>query len=277
MQRQHNCTEVNQGVPSAMKAIESLDKLRPAQIGASEWRARLELAACYRLFDFLGWTEMIYNHITLRVAGGGDDNPHYLINPFGLHYTEVTATNLVKIDKLGNKLDSNSYPVNPAGFVIHSAVHAARHDAHCVMHTHTTAGMAVACKQEGLRYDNFYTASCYGRVAYHDFEGVTTDSDECPRLVASLGNKDILILRNHGLLVTGTTVASALKTLWVLQRGCEVQLAADGLRGPNIAIAQSVLDAYPAQSKPVAMGQPEGQMMFEGILRRAGIQFQDLI
>jgi ribulose-5-phosphate 4-epimerase/fuculose-1-phosphate aldolase len=261
----------------AMKTIESLDRLRPAQMSLDEWRARLELAACYRLFDFLGWTEMIYNHITLRVAGGSDDNPHYLINPFGLHYTEVTASNLVKIDKLGNKQDDNPYPVNPAGYVIHSAVHAARHDAHCVMHTHTTAGMAVACKQDGLRYDNFYTASCYGRVAYHDFEGVTTDTDECPRLVSSLGDKDILILRNHGLLVTGPSVAGALKTLWTLQRGCEVQLAADGLRGANIPIKQSVLDAYPALSKPVAMGLPAGQLMFEGILRRANIHFQDLV
>lgn len=260
-----------------MKAIESLDAMRPARMSVEEWRARLELAACYRLFDFLGWTEMIFNHITLRVPGGTDANPHFLINPFGLHYTEVTASNLVKIDQAGNKIDPNPYPVNPAGYVIHSAVHAARHDALCVMHTHTTAGMAIACKEEGLRYDNFYTASCYGDVAYHDFEGITTDVDECPRLVASLGDKNILILRNHGLLVTGPSVAGALMTLWTLQRGCEVQLAADGLRGPNRPIGQSVLDAYKRLSAPVSMGLPPGQMMFEGILRRAGIRFADLV
>lgn len=260
-----------------MNALESLNHLRPTGMTVAEWRARLELAACYRLFDFLGWTEMIFNHITLRVDGGSDDNPHYLINPYGLHYTEVNARNLVKLDKLGNKLDDNPHPVNPAGFVIHSAVHGARHDAHCVMHTHTTAGMAVACKEEGLRFDNFYSANCFGRVAYHDFEGISTNTDECPRLVASLGDKEILILRNHGLLVTGNSVPEALHTLWTLQRGCEVQLASDGLRGANRPVPESVLRAIPAQRIPVQLGKRPGELMFEGILRRAGIRYEDLV
>jgi len=260
-----------------MQALESVDHLCPGSISLEEWHLRLELAACYRLFDYLGWTELIFNHITVRVPGGTEDNPHYLINPFGLHYAEVTAQNLVKIDIRGNKIDDNPYPVNPAGFVIHSAVHAARADAHCVMHTHTTAGMAVACKAQGLRHDNFYSAMFTGQVAYHDFEGITTNPDESERLVASLGDRNVLILRNHGLLVAGEQVPEAFKRLWSLQRACEVQLAADSASGPNIAIADSVLANIEQQSKPMRMGGRSGQLEFDGICRRAGIRYADLV
>ena len=159
---------------------------RPADISAEEWALRLELAACYRLFAHLGWSEMIFNHITLRVPGA---EPHFLINPYGLHYSEVTARNLVKIDLAGAVIGESAYPINPAGFVIHSAIHANRPDAHCIIHTHTTAGIAVACKKEGLAFDNFYSAQFWGRVAYHDFEGVTTDLAEQQRLVASLAQR----------------------------------------------------------------------------------------
>ena len=191
-----------------------------------ETDARRELAACYRLFDHLGWTEAIFNHITLRV-GGADGPARYLINPFGLHYAEVTAANLVCIDIDGRIVGEATYPVNPAGFVIHGAIHAARADAHCVMHVHTTAGSAVACKASGLRHDNFYSAMLWGQVGYHEYEGVTTSQEERPRLVAALGDKYYLILRNHGLLVAGPTVAEAFQRLWTLQRACEVQLASD--------------------------------------------------
>jgi ribulose-5-phosphate 4-epimerase/fuculose-1-phosphate aldolase len=245
----------------------------PPDIDPAEWAARVELASCYRLFDFLGWTEMIFNHLTLRVDGGEASNPHYLINPFGLHYSEVTAHNLVKIDCAGRVIDAGNGGgrVNPAGTVIHSAVHAARADAHCVMHTHTTAGMAVACKREGLRHDNFYSAMLYGRVAYHDFEGVTTDAAESARLVASLGACDVMVLRNHGLLTTGVDVASAFMTLWIAQRACEVQMAADGMRGDNLPIANPVLERIPAQREPMRQGRSHGAPVFEAMLRRAGI------
>ena len=245
----------------------------PTGIDAAEWTARVELAACYRLFDFLGWTEMIFNHLTLRVDGGEAANPHYLINPFGLHYSEVTARNLVKIDCTGRVIDAGNGGgrVNPAGTVIHSAVHAARADAHCVMHTHTTAGMAVACKRGGLRHDNFYSAMLYGRVACHDFEGVTTDTAESARLVASLGACDVMILRNHGLLTTGLDVASAFMTLWIAQRACEVQMAADGMRGDNLPIATDILQRIPAQREPMRQGRSHGAPVFEAMLRRAGI------
>src|ERR1041385_4181776 len=148
---------------------------RRNDISPEEWALRVELAACYRIFAHIGWTELIYNHITLRVPGPAR---HFLINPFGLHYSEVTASNLVKIDLDGNIIGRSDWGINPAGYVAHSAVHAVRHDAHCIMHTHTTAGMAVACSQGGLEYTNFYSAQLYGLIAYHDFEGVTVDTDE---------------------------------------------------------------------------------------------------
>src|SRR5215510_12341991 len=175
-------------------------KLESQRFSAAEWKLRVDLAACYRIFDHLGWIEMIFNHITVRVPG---PEKHFLINPFGLTYREVTASDLVKIDIDGNPVGHNAYPVNPAGFIIHAAIHGNREDAHCVMHTHTTTGIAVACKTAGLSHDNFYGAQLTGRVAYHDFEGVTVHPDEQPRLLASIGDKHLVILRHHGLLALG--------------------------------------------------------------------------
>lgn len=258
-----------------MDAHDNVMKARPAGMDEAEWAARLELAACYRLFDHLGWTEMIFNHLTLRVPG---PQPLFLINPYGLHYSEVTASNLVKVDLDGRKVDDNPHPINPAGFVIHAAVHRARPDAHCVMHTHTTAGIAVACKAGGLSTDNFYGAQFFGRVAYHDFEGVTTDLAEQERLVASLGNKDVMILRNHGLLVTGPHVPGTYLEMWALQRACEVQLAADSMAGPNQHVPESVLRAIPRQRQAMSVGQARaGERVFQAILRRAGIRLEDVV
>ncbi|MEO7337993.1 MAG: class II aldolase/adducin family protein [Caldimonas sp.] len=250
------------------------DAARPASIEAGEWGQRLELAACYRLFAHLGWTEMIFNHITLRVAG---PEPHFLINPYGLHYSEVTARNLVKIDIRGNVIGESAYPVNPAGFVIHGAIHEHRPDAHCVIHTHTTAGIAVACKKEGLTFDNFYSAQFWNRVAYHDFEGITTDLSEQERLVASLGKADVMILRNHGLLVIGASVPEAFMESWSLQRACEVQVASGSMPGPNHSIPEAVLRAVPAQRKPMQAGHSRPyQPVFDAMLRVAGIRREDL-
>jgi ribulose-5-phosphate 4-epimerase/fuculose-1-phosphate aldolase len=240
----------------------------PAEAGA-----RRELAACYRLFDYLGWTEMIFNHITLRVDSGAGGPPHYLINPFGLHYSEVTAANLVKIDVEGRDLDASGHLVNQAGFVIHGAIHAARADAHCIMHVHTTAGCAVACKESGLRHDNFYSAAFYGDVGYHDYEGVTTGVEERPRLVQALGDKRSLVLRNHGLLVVGATLPEAFQRLWMLQRACEIQLASDGGLGPNRTIPTEVLERVPAtRAKMNVDREGNARKMFDAMLRRAGIR-----
>lgn len=235
---------------------------------ASESLLRNDLAACYRLFDWLGWTELIFNHITVRVPGG--ERPQYLINPFGLHYAEVTPENLVRIDLDGHSDSGSQARVNRAGFVIHSALHAARDDAHCIMHVHTTAGCAVASKEQGLRHDNFYSAMLYEDVAYHDYEGVTTNLDEQPRLVASLGRCNHLILRNHGLLVVGPDIPTAFNRLWVLQRACEIQLASDAGAGANRAIAASVLQQVPG-TRVAGRGEVQ-RRVFDAMLRRAGIR-----
>jgi ribulose-5-phosphate 4-epimerase/fuculose-1-phosphate aldolase len=238
-------------------------------ISSQEQQARVQLASCYRLFDWLGWTELIFNHITVRVPGTGDGAPEYLINPFGLHYAEVTPDNLVKISIDGTVLDGSAHEVNRAGFVIHSALHAARRDAHCVMHVHTTAGCAIACKEEGLRHDNFYSAMLYEDLAYHDYEGVTTNLEEQPRLVRSLGARNHLILRNHGLLALGSTLPTAFNRLWVLQRACEIQLASDAGAGPNRVIADEILRKVPETR--VAGQSTTHQLIFDALLRRAGI------
>ncbi|HUR89495.1 MAG TPA: class II aldolase/adducin family protein [Ramlibacter sp.] len=233
-----------------------------------EWAARVQLAACYRIFDLLGWTEMIYNHITLRLPASvtGADK-QFLINPFGLHYSEVTASNLLKIDVKGNKLDDNPWPVNPAGFTVHSAIHENVDGAHCVMHTHTTTGLAVASTKEGLAQNNFYSAQLHDMVAYHDFEGITVHGDECPRLLNNMGGKPVLILRNHGLLSWGPTIALAFVRLWTLQRACDVQVAQATL-GAAIPVSEAVAiktthDSFQWEAKFGA-----GQDVFDALVRR---------
>ncbi len=201
-----------------------------------EWKARIGLAACYRIVAMLGWTELIYNHITLRLPG---PDKHFLINPFGLHYTEVCASNLVKIDLAGNVIGESAWPVNPAGFTVHAAIHDGIPGAHCVMHTHTTAGMAVACSAGGLSPSNFYSAMLHDKVAYHDFEGITVRPDEGPRLVRAIGGRPAVILRNHGLLSWAETVPLAFTILWTLNRACEIQLASMAM-GPVIDIPEDI-------------------------------------
>jgi len=189
----------------------------------TERKARVELAACYRIFDMLGWDQLIFNHITSRVPG---PEVCFLINPFGLHYREITASSLLLIDSEGNPLRESRWPVNRAGFVIHSALHASQPEAHCVMHTHTTSGMAVACLKDGLSPHNFYGAMLQGQIAYHDFEGISVEPGERERLVKDIGDKRAVLLRNHGLLAWGPSVPQAFLTLWTLQRACDVQIAA---------------------------------------------------
>ena len=188
----------------------------------AERKARVELAAAYRVFDMLGWVEMIFNHITVRVPG---PELRFLINPFGLHYREVTASSLVLIDAEGNPLRESKWPVNRAGFVIHSAIHSSIPKAHCVMHTHTTNGCAVAGLKDGLSPHNFYSAMLHGQVAYHEFEGITVEPGEKERLVRDIGDKPAVILRNHGLLAWGPSVPEAFMMLWTLQRACDIQIA----------------------------------------------------
>ncbi|HOB67713.1 class II aldolase/adducin family protein [Ottowia sp.] len=241
---------------------------RAARIPPDEWTARVQLAACYRIFALLGWTEMIYNHITLRLpdsVSGGEK--HFLINPFGLHYNEVTARNLVKVNLAGEVLDGSPHPINPAGFVLHSTIHGGVDGAHCVMHTHTTAGVAVAALASGLSQSNFYSAQLHGMVAYHDFEGITIHAEEGPRVLASIGAKQAVILRNHGLLSWGQTLPLAFAVLWTLQRACEIQLATQSMGAPlpvpEAVAAKCTRDAL--QFDPKHGG---GQDVFDALVRQ---------
>lgn len=206
----------------------------------AEWQARQQLAACYRIFAHYGWDELIYTHISLRVPG--EDNA-FLINPFGLMYSEVTASNLLKIDIDGNKLTDSNYPVNRAGFVQHSLFHRHVDDAHCIIHTHTTAGMAVASTQEGLTPTSFYAGFFVGQVAYHDFEGVTINDEEGPRFLKDLGGKRFMILRNHGLLVMADTVPAAFFRYFMFERACQIQIATRQA-GTPLNIPQHVIDSH---------------------------------
>jgi len=257
---------------TAQLQVETGRDVRPATMSQAEWDARIELAACYRIFNRLGWVELIFNHITARVP---DEDGHLLINPYGLMYREVTASNLVKIDLDGNILGHSDWPVNAAGLVIHSAVHAARPDTHCVMHTHTTAGSAVACLRDGLDWNNFYAAQIYHQVAYHDFEGITVDPDEKPRLVADLGDRNLMILRNHGLLALGASVPSAFTALWTLQRACEIQLAAQQTGQPLQPVAEQAALQSSREALQFTKGVDAGREVFDALWRALDRDEQD--
>jgi ribulose-5-phosphate 4-epimerase/fuculose-1-phosphate aldolase len=207
----------------------------------AEWAARQELAACYRLFDMHGWAESIYNHITVGVPG---EHGAFLINPFGLHYREVTASNLIKIDIDGNKIDEhNPWHVNRAGFVQHSLFHRELDDVHAIIHTHTTATMAVCAYEGGLEPTNFYACNFMGHLSYHDFEGVTVRDEEGERLLKNLGKNRVLMLRNHGPVVMGKTLPEAYFKYWVLQRACEIQVATYGM-GKPIMVSEDVIKVH---------------------------------
>lgn len=189
----------------------------------AEWEARVNLAACYRLVARNGWDDLIYTHISAAVPG---PKKHFLINPYGMLFSEITASSLVKVDLDGNIVSESEYKINPAGFTIHSAVHAARDDVKCVLHLHTNAGVAVSAQKQGLLPISQTALVLYNDVAYHDYEGIALDLSERERLVAHLGQKNVLILRNHGTLTVGHTVASAYVRMFFLERACQMQIAA---------------------------------------------------
>jgi ribulose-5-phosphate 4-epimerase/fuculose-1-phosphate aldolase len=208
--------------PASSPAIKVVKSVRE-QVSAEEWQTRVDLAACYRLTAMYGMTEMIANHISCRVP---DSHDHFLINPYGMLYEEIDASCLIKVDLDGNTIfNASDYGVNAAGFVIHSAIHMARHDVDCVAHTHTPAGMAVSAMECGL-LPLAQTSMRFLHIAYHDFEGIADDVDERARLVRDLGDHEAMILRNHGLLVVGRTVPAAFNVLFRLERACQVQIMA---------------------------------------------------
>ena len=228
-----------------------------------EWLARVQLAAAYRIVAHLGWAELIYNHISLRVPG---EAGRFLMNPFGLHYTEVCASNLIKTDAQGTLHSDSRWPLNPAGITFHGAIHDTLPEAHCVMHVHTTATMAVCALDAGLSYTNFYAAQLYSKVAYHDFEGITVHADERQRILASAAGKPLLLMRNHGPVAIGFSLANAFGLMWLLQRACEIQVASQSL-GPLKAIAEPVLLACVRDSLQFDPRYGAGQDAFDALQR----------
>jgi ribulose-5-phosphate 4-epimerase/fuculose-1-phosphate aldolase len=192
-------------------------------VSAEEWQTRVDLAACYRLVAMHGWSDLVFTHISARLPG---PEHHFLINPYGLMFDEITASSLVKVDLQCNKLIDSPFPVNPAGFVIHSSVHEARDDAHCVIHTHTRAGVAVSAQKCGILPISQQSTFVLASLAYHGYEGVAFRDDEKPRLQADLGQANFLVLRNHGLLVAGRTIPDAFLAMYTFEAACQIQLAA---------------------------------------------------
>ncbi len=193
------------------------------KVSKEEWQIRTDLAATYRLVAHHGWSDMIFTHISARIPG---PEHHFLINPYGMTFDEITASSLVKIDVDGNKVMESPHPVNPAGFTIHSAIHMAREDAQAVIHVHTADGVAVSCQAHGLLPISQHAMLVHADIAYHDYEGVALNHDERPRLVNDLGTKNIFILRNHGTLTVGQTCADAFLRLYNLERACTIQVKA---------------------------------------------------
>jgi ribulose-5-phosphate 4-epimerase/fuculose-1-phosphate aldolase len=211
-------------------------------VSAEEWRLRCDLAACYRLVALYAWTDLVFTHISARLPGV---DHQFLINPYGLLFEEVTASSLIRVDQAGNKLNDSPFSVNPAGFVIHSAVHAAREDVYCVLHTHTRAGVAVSAQKGGVLPISQQSTFVLSSLGYHNYEGVALRDEEKPRLQADLGTANFLMLRNHGLLTVGRTVADAFLAMYIFEATCQIQLAAQG-GGELITVDPKILDGAAA-------------------------------
>jgi ribulose-5-phosphate 4-epimerase/fuculose-1-phosphate aldolase len=232
---------------------------------AEEWRLRCELTDFYHLVDFLGWTEMIFNHISVRLP---HKDHHYLVNPFGLNYYEVTPENLIKVGVDGSLIEPSEWYPNPAGFALHGAIPQARADVGCVAHTHTTAQSAVAMKQGGLDHNNFYGAQLYGRVGYHDFEGITLYPEERERMLASLGPHHVLVMRNHGVAVCERDIPTTFMLLWTVQRAAEVQCQAGSMSGDNTLVSEDVKQRCRAVAGDFDAGVRVARMVWDGAVRK---------
>jgi ribulose-5-phosphate 4-epimerase/fuculose-1-phosphate aldolase len=226
---------------------------------------RIDLAACYRLVALFGWDDLVFTHISARIPGGDDA---FLINPYGMLFEEITASSLLKVDANGEKLAPSEWPVNPAGFVIHSAIHAARHDVTCVLHLHTNAGVAVASQKGGLLPISQYATIVLASLGYHDYEGIALRDDEKPRLVRDLGQLGGLILRNHGLLSVGATVGEAFVAMYALQRACETQLLAQSGGAELLSVDPRIVAGVKANVAAVTKGLGGGGIAWPGLLRK---------
>ena len=233
-------------------------------VSAEEWQLRVDLAAAYRLVAAYGMSDLVFTHISVRIPG---PEHHFLINPYGLMFDEITASSLVRIDQTGNKVSESNFPINPAGFTIHSAIHQARADISCVLHTHTRAGIAVSSQQHGVLPISQQSTFVLASLAYHTYEGVALRDDEKPRLQAALGQATFLMLRNHGLLTVGRTVADAFLSMYTFENTCRIQV--DALAGgqPLIEVDPQILQGMPQVMKQVAALQGS-MLVWPALLRK---------
>ena len=237
-------------------------------VSAEEWQLRCNLAACYRLAAVYGWSDLVFTHISAKLpASVSGDARHFLINPYGLMFDEITASSLVKVDQHCNKLIDSPFPVNPAGFVIHSAVHEARPDAGCVLHVHTRAGIAVSAQQSGVLPISQQSTFVLAALAYHDYEGVAFRPDEKPRLQADLGRANFLMLRNHGLLVVGPSVADAFLSMYTFENTCRIQIDAQAGGGALIEVDPEIVKGA-AEATRVQTGGMGGAFLWPALIRK---------
>jgi ribulose-5-phosphate 4-epimerase/fuculose-1-phosphate aldolase len=234
------------------------------QVSAAEWEVRVNLAAAYRLVALFGWDDLVFTHISARVPGA---ERHFLINPYGMMFDEITASSLVKVDLAGSKVLESPYEINPAGFTIHGCIHAARADAHCVMHVHALNGVAVSAQRQGVLPISQQSLFVLASLAYHDYEGVALDAAEQPRLVADLGEKSYLMLRNHGLLTVGASAAEAFLQMYLFETTCTIQLRAQSGGKELLPISDSILGGIRAAAEQVTRGQGSA-LVWPGLLRR---------
>ena len=233
-------------------------------VSAEEWQLRVDLAACYRLVALYGWSDLVFTHISARIPG---PEHHFLINPYGLMFDEITASSLVKVDQQCNKIIDSPYPVNPAGFVIHSAVHAAREDIQCVLHTHTKAGIAVSAQKNGVLPISQQSTFVLASLAYHDYEGVALRDDEKPRLQADMGSANFLMLRNHGLLTCGKTIADAFLSMYTFENTCQIQIAAQSGGTELTQVNPKIVEGV-GQAMKVQTGGMGGQFVWPSLIRK---------
>jgi ribulose-5-phosphate 4-epimerase/fuculose-1-phosphate aldolase len=233
------------------------------QVSAEEWQLRIDLAACYRLVAHYGWSDLVFTHISARIPG---PEHHFLINPYGLMFDEITASSLVKVDQQCNKIIDSPFPVNPAGFVIHSAVHEARDDVQCVLHTHTRAGVAVSAQKCGVLPISQQSTIVLASLAYHDYEGVAFRDEEKPRLQADMGRANFLMLRNHGLLVAGKSIADAFLSMYIFESACQIQLSAQA--GGELVQVNPVIVQGVAESMRVQTGGQGGAFVWPSLIRK---------
>jgi ribulose-5-phosphate 4-epimerase/fuculose-1-phosphate aldolase len=234
------------------------------KVSADEWQLRCDLAACYRLVALHGWTDLVFTHISARVPGG---DHRFLINPYGLLFEEITASSLILVDQAGNSLTDTAFPVNRAGFVIHSAIHAAREDAGCVLHTHTRAGVAVSALEDGVLPISQQSTFVLSSLAYHDYEGVALHDAEKPRLQADLGTANFLMLRNHGLLTVGRTIPDAFLSMYLFETTCQIQVTAQAA-GKVRHVAHDILAGAAESAQVQTAGGGAGGLIWPPLLRK---------